>query len=91
MFTFKVDVADKPYTCRGVLSVVNSIFDQGLGRQALGLAVPVTIKGKLMLRELSNGVQDWDSLLPDEKVSMWEAWKSSLEKLSSLCVPRCYV
>lgn len=85
MFTFKVDVADKPYTRHGVLSVVNSIFDP------LGLAAPVTIKGKLLLRELSNGVQDWDAPLPDEKVSMWEMWKSSLEELSSLRVPRCYV
>lgn len=64
MFTFKVDVAAKPYTRRGVLSVVNSIFDP--------LAAPVTIKGKLLLKELSNGVQDWDTPLPDEKVSMWE-------------------
>lgn len=85
MFTFKVDVADKPYTRRGVLSVVNSIFDP------LRLAAPVTIKGKLLLRELSNGVQDWDTPLPDENVSMWETWKSSLEELSSLRMPRCYV
>lgn len=44
-----------------------------------------------MLRELSSGVQDWDTPLPDEKVSRWEEWKASLEKLSNLHVPRCYV
>lgn len=85
MFTFKVAVTDKPYTRRGVLSVVNSIFDP------LGLAAPVTIRGRLLLRELSSGVQDWDTPLPDEKVSKWEEWKVSLEKLSNLHVPRCYV
>ena len=83
MFTFKVAVTDKPYTRRGVLSIVNSVFDP------LGLAAPVTIRGRLLLRELSSGVQDWDTPLPNEKISTWEIWKSSLEELSSLHVPRC--
>ena len=69
MFTFKVAVTDKPDTLRGVLSIVNSVFDP------LGLAAPVTIRGRLLLRELSRGVQDWDAALPVEKVSTWEMWK----------------
>jgi hypothetical protein len=85
MFTFKVAVTDKPYTRRGVPSIVNSVFDP------LGLAAPVTIRGRLLLQELSRGVQDWDAPLPVKKVSTWEKWKSSLEELSSLHVPRCYV
>lgn len=84
-FTFKVAVNDRPYTRRGVLSVINSIFDP------LGLAAPVTIKGRLLLRELASGVQDWDTPLPEDKMSMWETWKMSLKDLSSLNVPRCYV
>lgn len=84
-FTFKVAVTDKPYTRRGVLSVVNSIFDP------LGFAAPVTVRGRLLLRELSSGVQDWDAPLPDDKMPTWEAWKTSLQELSSLQVPRCYV
>lgn len=84
-FTFKVAVANKPYTRRGVLSVVNSIYDP------LGLAAPVTIRGRLLLRELCRGVQDWDLPLPVEKVSKWKEWKASLEELSNLHVPRCYM
>lgn len=84
-FTFKVAVNDKPYTHRGVLSVINSIFDP------LGLASPVTIKGRLLLREMSNGVQDWDVSLPQDKADTWETWKLSLQDLSSLKVQRCYV
>lgn len=65
-FTFKVAVKDKRYTCRGVLSVINSIFD------SLGLASPVTIKGSLLLHELSNGVENWDAPLPADKMDTWE-------------------
>lgn len=83
--TFKVNVKDKPYTRRGVLSVINSIFDP------LGLAAPVTIKGRLLLRELANGVKDWDTPLSEDKISTWETWKMSLQDLSSLKVPRCYI
>ena len=45
-FTFKVCLPDKPFTRRGVLSVVNSIYDP------LGLAVPVLLEGKLLLQRL---------------------------------------
>lgn len=46
-FTFKVAVNDKPFTRRGVLPTVNSLFDP------LGLVAPVTVKGQALLRELS--------------------------------------
>ncbi|XP_039890238.1 uncharacterized protein LOC120735119 [Simochromis diagramma] len=64
-FTFKVAVNDKPYTRRGVLSVINSIFN------LLGLASPVTIKSRFLFRKMSNGVQDWDASLPQEEMDTW--------------------
>ncbi|KAK3749994.1 hypothetical protein QZH41_000414 [Actinostola sp. cb2023] len=45
-FTFKVSLADKPFTRRGVLSIVNSIYDP------LGLAIPVLLEGRLLLQQL---------------------------------------
>ena len=42
-FTFQVTLPDKPFTRRGVLSIVNSIYDP------LGLAVPVLLEGRLLL------------------------------------------
>lgn len=46
-FTFHVPEIEKPYTRRGVLSTVNSLFDPS------GFLAPVTIQGRLLLRDLS--------------------------------------
>lgn len=51
VFTFKVSEAEKPYTRRRVLSMVNSLFDP------LGFAAPV----------LTSESCDWDAPLPEEK------------------------
>ena len=83
-FTFRVAVNDKPFTRRGVLSTVNSLFD------LLGLVAPVTIRGQALLRELSADVHEWDTELPAEKFNKWETWKESLQDLSSLHLPRSY-
>ena len=51
-FTFRVTIEDKPFTRRGVLSSINSLFDP------LGLTAPVTIAGKSLLREAMTGNYD---------------------------------
>ena len=45
-FTFRISMKDKPFTRRGVLSNVNSIYDP------LGLAAPVTLEGRKILQQL---------------------------------------
>ena len=45
-FTFRVALPEKPYTRRGVLAIVNSVYDP------LGLATPVILRGKMLLRQL---------------------------------------
>ncbi len=84
-FTFKVAASDQPYTHRGVLSVVNSLFDP------LGFVAPVTIQGRALVRELTKEIHDWDTVLPEEKKNMWEEWKTSLQKLSNLHITRTYL
>ncbi|XP_062422700.1 uncharacterized protein LOC119214058 [Pungitius pungitius] len=54
-FTFHVPEGKKPFTRRGVLSTVNSLFDP------LGFLAPVTIEGRLILRELSTQDTEWDT------------------------------
>ena len=89
-FTFKVTIPEKPFTRRGVLSVINSIYDP------MGLAVPVTLKGKLLLQSLvimgkeRNGESlGWDDPLPDDLARQWQRWKHSLSDLRNIKVPRC--
>lgn len=57
-FTFQVPDETKPFTRRGVLSTINSLYDP------LGFVVPVTIQGKSLLRELTveNGVWNYSRL-----------------------------
>lgn len=43
---------------RGVVSVINSIFDP------LGFISPVTLKGKILLRQLMSTTDEWDDSLP---------------------------
>ncbi len=71
-FTYSASTITKPFTRRGVLSTVNSVFDP------LGLLAPVTIQGRALLRELTSEQSDWDTFLRT-KLSKWEAWRDSLK------------
>ncbi|KAM4048607.1 uncharacterized protein ACNLHF_011410 [Anomaloglossus baeobatrachus] len=84
-FGFQVSCSDKPFTKRGVLSIVNSLFDP------LGFVAPITIQGKSLLRQFSETVKDWDTPLPSDKQQKWEAWKQSLCGLNNIHIPRCYL
>ncbi|KAI3353038.1 hypothetical protein L3Q82_019611, partial [Scortum barcoo] len=82
-FTFSVAATNKPFTRRGVLSSVNSVFDP------LGLLAP-TIQEGALLRELTSEQLEWDTPLPEDKQSKWETWRDSLKDLKELHVPRTY-
>ena len=88
IFTFKADLPEKPFTRRGVLSIVNSIYDP------LGLAVPVLLECRLLLQQLvimgkkknDNKPLGWDHPLPTHNRSsgsngavpypIWRKWLS---------------
>lgn len=81
-FGLQVSCADKPFTKRGVLSVVNSLYDP------LGFVAPLTVQGKFLLRLKS--IEDWDAPLPTDKQRKCESWKDSLQALDRIHVPQCY-
>ncbi|XP_014676742.1 PREDICTED: uncharacterized protein LOC106816632 [Priapulus caudatus] len=83
-FTFDVQLEVKPNTRRGMLSTLNSIFDP------MGFITPIAVHGKILLRELTKGV-DWDETLPSEPLASWVEWKRSLSQLKDLQIPRMYV
>ncbi|KAJ8359027.1 hypothetical protein SKAU_G00155520 [Synaphobranchus kaupii] len=59
-FTFHIADSQKPFTRRGVLSTVNSLYD------SLGFLTPICVQGRLILRELTMQAKDWDSPLPKD-------------------------
>ena len=83
-FSFKAPTDERPFTRRGVLSVVNSLFDP------LGFVAPITIQGKLFLREFLSSTSDWDEPLPEERLSEWQSWRDSLQDLQALHIQRTF-
>lgn len=84
-FTFRVGKGTKPFTRRGIFSVVNSLYDP------LGFAAPVTTQGKVLYRELTLEQRDWDEPLPADREAEWIKWTGSLTALEELHIHRPFV
>nr|XP_034339039.1 uncharacterized protein LOC117693077 [Crassostrea gigas] len=65
-FTYRTSLGEKPFSKRGILSVVNSLYDP------LGFIAPVVILGKLLLRDLMASTKSWDEPLPEHMRDKWE-------------------
>ena len=91
-FTFRVSLPEKPFTRRGVLSTINSVYDP------LGLASSVTLEGKLILQQLvlmgkkanNNNPLGWDDPLPKNMNKRWSRLRDDLPNLEEVYIPRCY-
>ena len=53
-FTYEITQRDRPYTRRGVLSVVAAVYDP------MGFLAPVTLIGKMLLQEMCRRQLSWD-------------------------------
>lgn len=84
-FTYQVSQEEKPYTQRGVLSTVNSLYDP------LGFVAPIVMQGKALVREISSEQSEWDAPLPPTKESDFNLWKNSLKALEDLHIRSCYI
>ncbi|XP_056016872.1 uncharacterized protein LOC130053556 [Ostrea edulis] len=85
-FGFRLNLEERPYTRRGVLSCVNSLYDP------LGFIAPITIQGKILLTEMMQSpCIDWDADLPEEYLSTWLTWTHSLSIIEDLKVPLKYL
>ena len=80
---FRLELKDKPFIRRGILSTVSSVYDP------LGMVAPVILVGKQLLQELCLDGIDWDDPVPDHIRSRWEKWRSELPLLEKMKIPRC--
>lgn len=83
------EVPERPFTRRGILATVNSVFDP------LGISSPILLDGKHLQRKIiasANTTDEhfWDEELPDLFRASWLMWKKSLTQLSGLSIPRSY-
>lgn len=83
MFKFKITVKDRPFTRRGLLSVVGSIYDP------LGILAPVVLPAKSLLQELCRLKIGWDDDLPEHIKKRWCDWLAGLTALEHFSFPRC--
>lgn len=69
-FTFSTCNEEKPFTRRGILSVINGLYDP------IGFAVPVVLKGKLLMKEMLSSTTslDWDDQLHAKFKESWSTW-----------------
>ena len=86
-FLFSIDVPDKPFTRRGVLSTVNTLFDP------LKVAAPIVLTGRLLQRALLAATDNssWDETLDPALYNEWSDWKKSLSELKDLTLPRSFI
>ncbi|XP_062594008.1 uncharacterized protein LOC134255490 [Saccostrea cucullata] len=84
-FTFQVTSTRRPFTKRGVLATINGLYDP------IGIVVPVTIRGKLIMQDIMSSVTDWDEPIPHAFQAKWHNWLESLADLQSILIPRYYV
>jgi hypothetical protein len=85
-FVVKTDLVSRPFTKRGMLSVVNSLYDP------MGLVAPVVLRGRLIQRLVMSSTDakglSWDEILPTRFQAMWQEWLLSLLSLHEISIPR---
>ena len=81
-FTFNICLRTRPFTRRGILSVIGSVFDP------LGFVVPFILNAKQILQDLCRINLGWDDEIPPEYHSSWEKWLADVPKLLSFSICR---
>jgi hypothetical protein len=85
VFTYKISPAcmSKPYTKRGLLSMLSSIYDP------LGYASPFILKARKIVQDLFRIKAEWDDAIPSEQRSQWLEWVADLPNMERCQIPRC--
>ena len=81
-FHFRVTLAVKPKTRRGILSTVASIFDP------MGYIAPFTLIGKQILEDMCRENVGWDDPLSEDLATRWNRWLDELPALADIKIQR---
>lgn len=82
-FSFRSVNKNKPFTRRGILSVVSSVYDP------LGLLCPFVFPAKVIVQDLCRKKYGWDDELSPDDVVRWLQWLEDLPKVEQVKVRRC--
>ena len=82
IFTLKSIAQEKQVSKRTILSEITQLFDP------LGLLGQVIIIAKLILQDLWKYKLDWDETIPERLHTNWLNFKTDLNKLDELKIPR---
>ncbi|XP_021362692.1 uncharacterized protein LOC110456341 [Mizuhopecten yessoensis] len=85
VFQFSAPDVRKPFSKRGLLSAMNSVYDP------LGFLAPFSVSGKMLLREVCSDGSSWDDELPIKLLEQWNAWNDALHQLDGYQVPRMFI
>ena len=83
-FTFFINLPHNPFTKRGVLSTIASLYDP------LGFVSPVVLKAKVFLQGLTRRKAGWDEEITSSESKRWSNWLSLLSRLNEVSVPSCF-
>ena len=80
---FQIILKDKPFTRRGILSTICSVYDP------LGIAAPFLFVEKKILQDLCRMKHGWDEQIDEEFRERWENRRSQLSTLERFSMDRC--
>ena len=82
-FQFWIVLNEKPFTRRGVLSTLSSVYDSS------GFIAPFNLKGKQNIQDMCMNQLDWDSPIPESLQPQWWQWIAEVKNLDSVVIKRC--
>ena len=82
-FGFQTVNKNKPFTRRGVLSIISSVYDP------LGFLCPFVLPAKLLMEDLCRIGVGWDETLPDHQLVKWKEWTNDVQQVGRFKVTRC--
>ena len=80
----RVKVTSRPFTRRGLLSMVSQIFD------VVGIIQPFLLPARRLLQEACKTESSWDAPLGEQQRAVWDQWLQSLAYLEGVSLRRCF-